>query len=211
MKTHQIFLHGLGQAPSSWEKITTLLHHEINYSCPDIWELMQGRNADYQNMYEAFSQYCSRFSEPLDICGLSLGAVLALHYGAENPKKVHSLILIAPQYRMPKKLLAFQNAVFRFMPDCMFRQTGIEKDAFISLTKSMMHLDFSGSLNDVACPVLVICGEKDHANKKAAEELASRLLFGKYCVVKKAGHEVNIDAPEQLAEIINNFAKKQEP
>ena len=34
----------------------------------------------------------------LNLCGLSLGAVLALNYAIDFPKKVNSLILIAPQY-----------------------------------------------------------------------------------------------------------------
>lgn len=70
----------------------------------------------------------------------------------------------------------------------------------------MMDLDYSGELNKISCPVLVVCGEKDSANKKASIELAERLAHAKLCMVKEAGHEVNVDTPEQLAKVLNGFA-----
>ena len=56
-------------------------------------------------MYAAFCDYCGDFSQSLNLCGLSLGAVLALNYAIDFPQRVNSLILIAPQYDMPKFLI----------------------------------------------------------------------------------------------------------
>lgn len=56
--------------------------------------------------------------------------------------------------------------------------------------------------------VLVICGEKDSANRKASEKLAKCLSKAKIRIIENAGHEINIDAPEQLAEILNSYYKK---
>lgn len=50
-------------------------------------------------------------SGQLNLCGLSLGVVLALNYIIDNPKKVNSLVLIAGQSEMPKALLKLQNIV----------------------------------------------------------------------------------------------------
>lgn len=72
----------------------------------------------------------------------------------------------------------------------------------------MMELDYSGELNKISCPVLVICGEKDRANRKASQELASRLAHAEFCVIEQAGHEVNVDAPERLAEALDGFPEK---
>lgn len=95
--------------------------------------------------------------------------------------------------------------IFRFMPNAMFKQMGLGKAQFIQLSKSMMELDYSGELNKISCPVLVICGEKDSANKKASQKLADRLAHAEFCVIEKAGHEVNVDAPERLAGVIDGF------
>ncbi len=202
----QIFVHGLGQTPSSWDKTIENLEMNLNCNCPDLSEMLQGKETDYANLYAAFSEYCDGFPGPLAICGLSLGGVLALHYGIEHPQKVDSLALIAVQYKMPKRLLTFQNVIFRFMPNSMFRQMGLGKAQFIQLSKSMMDLDYSGELDKISCPVLVVCGEKDNANKKASIELVERLAHAKSCMIEKAGHEVNVDTPEQLAKVLNGFA-----
>lgn len=201
----QIFVHGLRQTPSDWDKTIENLTMNSNCNCPDLSEMLQNKETNYMNLYTAFSEYCDGFSEPLAICGLSLGGVLALHYGIEHPQKVKSLALIAAQYKMPKNLLAFQNFMFRFMPNSMFQQMGLGKAQFIQLSRSMMELDYSRELNKILCPVLVICGEKDGVNKKAAKQLAGRLSHAEFCVIEKAGHEVNIDAPERLAEVLDGF------
>lgn len=91
------------------------------------------------------------------------------------------------------------------MPKSMFQQMGLRKVQFIQLSKSMMKLDYSGELNKILCPVLVICGEKDSANIKAAKELFVRLAHAEICIIQEAGHEVNVDAPERLAEVLDGF------
>lgn len=119
----------------------------------------------YSNLYQSFSDYCNNISEPLNLCGLSLGAVLALNYAIDNPKKINSLVLIAGQYEMPKTLLKLQNIIFKFIPKKSFKSMGMRKNDFIKLTRSMMHLNFNEGLNNISCPVLLICGDKDNPNK----------------------------------------------
>ena len=45
----------------------------------------------------------------------------------------------------------------------------------IRLCGTMAELDLRDSLHKMSCPVLVACGEKDNANKKASKELATVL------------------------------------
>lgn len=162
----QIYLHGLGQNPDSWSKVIEQLEAAEHSMCPDLSELVQGQDTTYQNLYAAFSAMCDEIEEDICLCGLSLGGVLALNYAIEHPEKIKGLVLIATQYKMPKKLLRVQNAIFRFMPKSMFQQTGFGKSDFLKLCNTMMELDFSDSIYNVSCPTLVIYGEKDRANKK---------------------------------------------
>ena len=203
-----IFVHGLGQTASGWDSTIENLEVKSNCECPDLVTMLAGKEINYTNLYKAFSAYCDNFAEPLHICGLSLGGILALNYGIENPEKVCSLVLIGTQYKMPVGLLKFQNIIFRFMPKSMFTQMGFGKKDFIELSKSMMVLDFSKDLDKVSCPVLVMCGEKDNANRKAAEELTQYLHSAEMQVVESAGHEINVDAPERLAKLLNAFYKR---
>lgn len=205
---YPIYIHGLGQTPASWKSLIAQLEFAECSVCPDLIEICQGKQATYKNLYEGFSKTCSEFDEAVDLCGLSLGGVLALNYTIEHPEKVNSLVLIATQYKMPKGLLKIQNILFQFMPKSMFQQTGFGKKEFIQLCKTMMELDFSNSIQKVSCPTLIVCGERDAANKKASAELASFLKGSQLQVINGSGHEVNIDAPEKLAEVLRVFYKQ---
>lgn len=198
------FLHGLGQTSDSWDKVLSQLEFE-NSVCPDLAALCRGKQATYPGLYEGFSKICSRADGPIHLCGLSLGGVLALNYAIEHPERVGSLVLIAPQYKMPKGLLRLQNFLFHFMPKSMFQQMGFGKREFIQLCRSMMELDFSGAVQKIACPTLILCGERDTANKKACGALAGLLKDAEFQVVGGSGHEVNVEAPEALAELLRTF------
>lgn len=204
----QIYLHGLGQNPDSWSKVIEQLEAAEHSMCPDLSELVQGQDTTYQNLYAAFSAMCDEIEEDIRLCGLSLGGVLALNYAIEHPEKIKGLVLIATQYKMPKKLLRVQNAIFRFMPKSMFQQTGFGKSDFLKLCNTMMELDFSDSIYNVSCPTLVIYGEKDRANKNASIELANMLIDAELQVFNGVGHEINIEAPDKLEETLRVFFGK---
>ena len=200
-----IYLHGLGQTPDSWNRVLGYLNAPTNSICPDLAKLVHGREAKYSDLYAAFSALCDTIEDDLTLCGLSLGGVLALNYAIDHPERVKALVLIAPQYKMPRTLLKLQNILFRFMPKSAFSQTGFQKDDFIRLCHSMAELDFSRSLRKVTCPVLVLCGEHDRANQKACKMLACLLKNAQFQLVPGAGHEVNVDAPERLVKILKKW------
>ena len=202
----KVFVHGLGQSSESWNKTISYMKDSENIFCPDLCSLLHNTEPDYNNLYGKFADYCNKFNEPIDLCGLSLGSILALNYAIEYPENVKSLILIAPQYKMPVKLLKLQNLIFRFMPKSMFKQTGFDKNSFIQLCKTMMKLDFSDCV--ISCPTLIICGEKDRANKKSSYELSKKLDI-KLIFLKNSGHEVNIDSPKMLAKILKIFTSEK--
>lgn len=198
----QVFLHGLGQTPESWKATIAQLPGES--LCANLPQLLAGKEPTYANLYQAFVQWCEGADQPIDLCGLSLGGVLAMNYAIEHPEKVGRLALIAAPFQMPKKLLRFQNLLFRLMPKRTFDSTGFSKAAFLQLCKTMMSIDFSGELSRITCPTLILCGENDKPNRTACDQLANR-LGTELRLVPRAGHEVNIDAPEALAALLEKF------
>lgn len=171
-----VIVHGLGQNPSSWNKITRCLHEDVQVNCPDFTAWLAQKDFIYSNLYSAFKEYCNTKNEPLHLCGLSLGAILALNYAVDYPDRVGSLVLIAPQYKMPVFLLKVQAIIFHFMPKSSFVSSVLTKENTIRLTKSMQRLDFSENLRNIMCPVLVICGEHDFANKKGGKHYLILLM-----------------------------------
>lgn len=206
-----VLIHGLGQNATSYKQVATMIEDKENIDCIDLNALLKGKMATYQNLSNAFMQHCNNYNNKIDLCGLSLGGILALQYAIENPDKVNSLILIGTQYVMPKTLLKIQNILFHFMPKKMFSQLGFQKHDFIQLSKSMMNLDFSNKLSNLTMPVLIICGEKDKANKTASIALSNNITNAKLMIIKNANHEINIEQPEQLGKIIDTFFKQNKP
>jgi len=200
-----LYLHGLGQKPNSWNRVikeTKVSESSVKLS---LAEMLEGKSATYKELYSAFSGECTKENEEIVLCGLSLGAVLALNYAIDHPDKVKALILIAAQYKMPKELLKVQNMLFRLMPNSTFNKMGFKKAEVISLCGTMAELDFSNLLYKVSCPVLIICGEKDNANKKSSKELCHYLNNSYFHELLKTGHEANIEAPEELAVVLQRF------
>ena len=200
-----LYLHGLGQKPDSWNRVikeTKVSESSVKLS---LAEMLEGKSATYKELYSAFSSECDNVNDEIVLCGLSLGAVLALNYAIDHPDKVKSLVLIAAQYKMPQKLLKVQNMLFHLMPNSAFSKMGFKKADVISLCGTMAELDFSDSLHKVSCPVLLICGEKDTANKKTSKELCKYLNNACFHELAKTGHEANIEAPEELAIVLQRF------
>ena len=109
---------------------------------------------------------------------------------------------------MPKGLLALQNLLFRVMPAENFRKMGLEKQSAIQLCASMAELDLRPVLEQVGCPALVLCGERDRANRRAAEELGRLLPRAELRLIAEGGHEANRDAPEALSVLLTGFYRR---
>lgn len=199
-----IMLHGLGQSAAAWNKTTEHLTGNISPVCPELTALAKG---DYNKLYKALCEYCSSFERPIDLCGLSLGAVLALNYAADFPENVRSLIMVGGQYKVPGALVKFQGLLFRIMPKKSFNGTGLDKSDFISLNRSMAGIDFTDKIRNVKAKALIAVGERDKANQKAAMEM-SEMLNCELKIIPESGHEVNVDEPIALAEMISEFYKK---
>ena len=198
-------MHGLGQKPDSWNraiKETKVSKSSVSLSLSDM---LEGKSATYKELYSAFSSECDKENDGIALCGLSLGAVLALNYAIDHPDKVKALVLIAEQYKRPKKLLKIQNMLFHLMPNSAFNKMGFKKADVISLCGTMAELDFSDSLHKVSCPVLIVCGEKDKANIKTSKELCHYLSSSYFHELLKTGHEANIESPEELALVLQRF------
>ncbi len=205
-----LYLHGLGQTSDSWNRVIKETNVSDDSICISLTKMIKNRAATYRELYASFIKVCEEQKEEMVLCGLSLGGVLALNYAIDYPQKVKALILIAVPYKMPKKLLKIQNILFHLMPESMFWQTGFGKADVISLCRTMADLDFYGSLQQISCPVLLVCGEKDYINKKASKELASYLSHASFRELPRTGHEANLESPEQLSAVLQGFYEKIE-
>lgn len=161
--------------------------------------------ASYQALYENVKGYLNQFKEPFVLCGLSLGAIICLNYTLDEPDLVEKLILLAPQYKMPKTLLRLQNAIFHLLPRRAFKDSLLTKDRMIAFCKSCYDIDFSRRISCITCKTLIATGKRDLPNQSAALHLAKALPHAEYTQIAHAGHKLNCTHPVELADLIKNF------
>lgn len=198
-----ILIHGLGQNEVSWNKVEEeLKSNNIKVETPSLYSMLKDITSDYDTLYKQFVNYCNGFDEKLNLCGLSLGGILALHYAKEFPDKVNSLILIGTPYKIPKFLFKVQGLIFKIMPRSTF-----EKKDFISLVNSMSNLDIERNLDKITCKTLILCGVKDNQNMESAKLLNKYINNSSFKTINNSSHEVNVDNPKELANTIYDFWK----
>ena len=203
----KILIHGSGHKADSWNKVITYMSNDKDILCPNLSEILNGKEASYDNLYSSFVEYCNKLDGKIDLCGLSLGGILALNYAIDYPNKVEKLVLIGTPYRVPKVMFSIQNVIFKFLPKKLFETMAFnKKDTFI-LGSTMKKIDFSNRVQNIKCPTLVICGEKDSANIKSAHYLAENIKNAKLEIMKNAGHIINAESPKELSKLLIEFWK----
>ena len=203
----KILIHGSGHKADSWNKVISNMNNDKDILCPDLSTILNGKEASYNNLYSSFAEYCNKLDGKIELCGLSLGGILALNYAIEYPNKVEKLVLIGTTHKVPKVMFSIQNVIFKFLPKKIFETMAFnKKDTFI-LGNTMKKLDFSNRVKNIKCPTLIICGEKDSSNIKSAHYLAENIKNAKLEIMKNTGHIINEENPKELSKLLIEFWK----
>lgn len=203
-----ILIHGLGQNETSWDNVETELNkHNIHVEKPYLYAMLSGKKADYDTLLQGFTGYCNSFDGKLNLCGLSLGGILALDYAKKFPDKINSMILIGTPYRIPRFLFFIQKLIFHLIPESLFEKTGCNKKDVISLTDSMAALDIAKDTDKITCRTLILCGVKDKQNIDGARLFCRNIKGSSFQTVANSAHEVNVDNPGELSRMILDFWK----
>ena len=111
MKT--VLIHGLGQDASAWKDVIPLLPDK-NVLTMDLSELIG--SGTWQELSNGFAARIDSLEEPVLLCGISLGAVLALDYAAGNAgiaAEISGAAVPAHAAEFLRGIGTFQKAVHR--------------------------------------------------------------------------------------------------
>lgn len=209
MGTEQVvFLHGLGAGPDSWDAELAALPDGFAGAAPHI----TGLSDDGDELF-TFEDASAEVVDALDrrgigrahLCGLSIGAMLALWTALEYPERVASLVLSGGQVCPPRAALALQTAVFRVLPERLVVPGGMDKHRFLAALREVARVDFRGRLAEVGVPALVMCGSRDVANLPAARAMAEGLPHARVRIVPGGWHELNVGRPADFAAALHEF------
>ena len=200
-----IFVHGSGHQVSSWNKTISYMERDKEIVCPDLSALLQGKEASYTNLYASFVEYCNKIHGQINLCGLSLGGLLAFNYTLDFPEKVKTLVLIGAPHKIPSVTFGIQNMIFRLLPKSFFEKTAFSKKDMFIFGNSLKNLDFSDRVQDITCPTLIICGKKDGAYIKSAHYFAEHIKNATLKIMEHTGHVVNEENPKALARELETY------
>lgn len=204
-----ILVHGLGQNENSWINVEKELRkYNIDVKTPNLYAMLKNSLIDYNTLFKNFSDYCNNFDKQINLCGLSLGGLLALDYTKKFPNKVNSIIIIGVPYKIPKFIFKIQCLIFHIMPKSTFRDIGLNKADFISLVNSMNSLEINSMLDKIKCKTLIMFGDNDNQNMRSAKLFNKAIKNSCLKIIKNSSHEVNVDNQKDLSYAILNFGNK---
>lgn len=200
-----IFLHGLGQTKESWDRV---IEGDENARAIDLYKHLKEGECDFETLERGVFESLDREESEFNLCGLSLGGVLALKYAANHPESVKKLILIGTPIYIPRLIMSFQMLIFRLLKEETFESLGLSKASFISLAKSLKNIHLGDRLQKIQAPSLVLVGEKDKMMHKQARKMAADISHADFAFIPGAGHVVNTDQPEALRAEVYRFLGK---
>ncbi len=199
--------HGATTSPAGPHSIPLLAH--------DLLELLDGLGL-----------------QQVPLCGLSLGAMVAMHVASVQPQRVHRLVLCntAAQVGPPESWDARAAAVreegmqavvpavlTRWLSQsfCANNPSGSQRvvdmalrcdpAGYIGACAAIRDMDQRESIRAIAAPTMVVAGSADIATAPAEGRYIAGVIEGAEYVELEGGHLSNVEQPQRLAAEIARF------
>lgn len=173
-----VFLHDMADTPLTWQDQVGALPEGWRPLTPWLRGMkpIDKEDFDLQAAADALSVVPLEHGvESFAICGMGLGAAVALRAAADSPAMVSGLVLVNPLIAPPGAVLKMQKAALRMTPRSRLAAQNVDKDHLLAAMDMLATLDLGDALEHVDCPTLVVSSQAQPATQKQATELAARL------------------------------------
>jgi 3-oxoadipate enol-lactonase len=230
-----VLLHGFGMGHRMWQPQWATFNAHFHLLAPDLPGFAGSAACGPFSMTRATSAIIelvqTHCRQPVHLCGLSLGAMVALQVALEAPEMVASLLLSGAQVQPPSLLLGAQRLLMSFLPEknllasfsdfvpqgyedlrTAAREDGqrLGKQGLLHILREVGRTSFHRELGNIRVPTLVLCGKKDRWNLKAAQDLARGVPGATLCIIPEAGHLWNLQMPDLFTHTIRAFVQQVE-
>lgn len=209
-----VLLNGIGDMPQVWQDQVTSLPPGYKAVAPWVRGTRPGRNETFE-MDAAADDVLALLNqhgvEQMDVCGLGLGAMVALNTAIRSPENVEHLVLTACQLAPPASALRAQKLAIRLTPRARLARMGVDKDRALATLTELARTDLRDGLANVTAKTLVIVGARDSENRATADELVAGIPGARLEVVPGAGAKANVDAPGVFNDLLYGFLADQPP
>ena len=200
-----ILLHGNGEDHSIFDKAVAQLAQRFQVFAIDTRGHGQSfpvQEYHYQDMAEDIRQFIAGLSlEKPVICGFSDGGILGLLLACQKPDLLGGVIACGVNTR-PEGIKSGWLALFKLM--YFFNRSPLFR---LMLTEPHITSD---QLAAIRCPVLVTGGSKDMISRKHLQEVAAQIPGADLRILPGEGHGSYIIGSEKIAEIVLDFARKNQ-
>lgn len=173
-----VFLHDMADTPLTWQDQVGALPEGWRPLTPWLRGLKPIDSADFdlQAAADALSVIPLEHGvESFAICGVGLGAAVALRCAADSPGMVSGLVLVNPLVAPPGKVLKMQRAALKMTPRSRLAAQNVDKDHLLAAMDVLATLDIGEAPEQVECPTLVVASAEQPATRKVADELVARM------------------------------------
>lgn len=180
-----IFLHGVGGVGGEWDS----LQRRVPAFAPNLQPGDDPRSLIGER--------------PIALIGHSLGGHRAFRIASADPGLVARLVVIEAS---PERNPQAPDDVRAF-----FRRhrapygVPVDPDAAAAAVADLARRDWWDVWGLVRCPVLVVRGENGHVPREVAERMVATVTDARLVEIAGAGHDVHLDEPETLAEVVSEF------
>jgi 3-oxoadipate enol-lactonase len=201
-----VLLHAMRYAHDMWEHQLPRLAGLFRVLAPDLPGY--GRSAGPFSVETAVAELGELAGDgEVHLCGVALGAGVALRFAAERPESVASLFLSGCGVRAPRGQRVRRLAMSA-LPERFFTREspGAGKAATIASHHALEGLDLTGCLSRVRARTLVACGARDKRHLDDARTLRDGIRGAELRVVPGAGRFWNRERPELFARTLMEWA-----
>jgi len=201
-----ILLHAAGQGGRSWQRLTPLLSDAFTVLTPDLPGFNEAPGPfTMAAAVDAVAELAAAQDRPVQLCGLSLGASVALAVAAAYPDLADRVVASAPAVdgaRHPRV-----TALYRRAPGWAVRRlTDLPgRAAWLSFVDEIAALDLVDELPKISARTLVLCGSRDRANLAEAKLAGQAIPNGTFYLVPHVGHTWAVTQPKLFAIVIRPF------
>lgn len=208
-----ILLHGAGAASRMWKKQLSGLSERYHVIAPDLPGF--GRSPgpfSLQACADAVAALIGE-SQPVNLCGMSLGALVAAQVAAEHPASVRRLILQGASIR-PAERGRGAIRFYRSRPGWWYMKTASDlhdRPTLLAVVNAAEEADITDLLPRIAAPTLILCGARDNESLPDAQLLVDAISRAYLVVVPHTGHLMPVTAAKAFNTIVDGFLANASP
>lgn len=208
-----ILLHGAGAASRMWKRQLSGLSGRYRVIAPDLPGF--GTSPGPFSLRACADAVADLIGEhqPVHLCGMSLGALVAAQVAAEHPGRVQRLVLQGASIR-PAERGRRAIRFYRSRPGWWFMKAVADlpdRPSLLSVVDAAEAADITELLPRIAAPTLVLCGARDKECLPDARPLADAIADARLVVVPHTGHGMPVTAAKAFNAIVDGFLTGASP